>query len=48
MALDDAKFPIVHHVRPDGWHLLSAPVYRQEMRQRFALWQDVTQLPITA
>jgi putative transposase len=38
---------IAQHFRPRR-HRFSAPEYRQEMRQRFALWQEVTQLPIAA
>jgi putative transposase len=33
--------PIAQHFRPRR-HLLSAPVYRQEMRQRFARWAEIT------
>jgi len=33
--------PIAHHVRPRR-HLLSAPEYRQEIRQRFASWVAIT------
>jgi putative transposase len=39
--------PIVQHFRPRR-HLLPAPVYRQEMRQRFHTWQEVTNLPTAA
>jgi putative transposase len=33
--------PIAQHFRPRR-HLLSAAAYRQEMRQRFASWAEVT------
>jgi putative transposase len=33
--------PIAHHFRPRR-HLLSAPEYRQEMRQRFESWAEIT------
>jgi putative transposase len=33
--------PITSHFRPRR-HLLPAPVYRQEMRQRFQAWQEIT------
>jgi putative transposase len=33
--------PICQHFRPRR-HLLSASAYRQEMRQRFASWAEVT------
>jgi putative transposase len=33
--------PIAQHFRPRR-HLLSAPEYRQEMRQRFASWAEIT------
>ncbi len=35
--------PISQHCRPRR-HRLSAPVYRQEMSQRFQIWRDVTAL----
>ena len=35
--------PIAQHFRPRR-HRLSAPVYRQEMRQRFQIWQEVAEL----
>jgi putative transposase len=35
--------PIVQHFRPRR-HLFSAPEYRQEMRQRFQTWQEITGL----
>jgi putative transposase len=38
---------IAQHFRPRR-HLLLAPVYRQEMRQRFHTWQEVTSLPTAA
>jgi putative transposase len=39
--------PIAQHVRPRR-HRLSAPEYRQEMRQRFDTWQEITHLPTAA
>jgi putative transposase len=33
--------PIAQHFRPRR-HLLSAPVYRQEMVQRFQIWDEIT------
>jgi putative transposase len=39
--------PIVQHFRPRR-HLLPAPVYRQEMRQRFDSWQELTSVPAAA
>jgi len=33
--------PIAQHFR-SGRHLLSAPEYRKEMRQRFESWADIT------
>ena len=33
--------PIAQHFRPRR-HLLSASAYRQEMRQRFASWAEIT------
>ena len=33
--------PIAQHFRP-GQHLLSAPEYHKEMRQRFESWADIT------
>jgi len=33
--------PIAHHFRPRR-HLLSAPEYRKEMRQRFESWAEIT------
>jgi putative transposase len=33
--------PIAQHFRPRR-HRLSAPAYRQEMAQRFQLWQKIT------
>jgi putative transposase len=33
--------PIAQHFRP--WrHRLSAPIYRQELRTRFQVWQEIT------
>jgi putative transposase len=39
--------PIAQYFRPRR-HLFSAPEYRQEMRQRFHTWQDITNLPAAA
>jgi putative transposase len=39
--------PIASHFRPRR-HLLPAPVYRQEMRQRFQAWQEMTGTPLAA
>jgi putative transposase len=39
--------PITAHFRPRR-HLLPAPVYRQEMRQRFQAWQEITGTPLAA
>jgi putative transposase len=39
--------PIDSHFRPRR-HLLPAPVYRQEMRQRFQAWQEITGTPLAA
>jgi putative transposase len=39
--------PIAQHFRPRR-HLFSAPVYRQELRERFATWRDITRLPAAA
>jgi putative transposase len=33
--------PIAQHFRPRR-HLLSTPEYRQEMRQRFESWAEIT------
>jgi putative transposase len=33
--------PIASHFRPRR-HLLAAPAYRQEMRQRFQTWREIT------
>ena len=33
--------PIAQHFRPRR-HLLSAPAYRQKMRQRFQVWREIT------
>jgi putative transposase len=38
---------ITSHFRPRR-HLLPAPVYRQEMRQRFQAWQEITGTPLAA
>jgi putative transposase len=39
--------PIAQHCRPRR-HLYSAPVYRQEMRDRFDTWRDITSLATAA
>jgi putative transposase len=39
--------PITQHFRPQR-HLLPAPVYRQEMRQRLHTWQDLTSIQAVA
>jgi putative transposase len=39
--------PIAQHFRPRR-HRSSAPEYRQEMRQRFDSWRDITNLPTAA
>jgi putative transposase len=39
--------PISQHVRPRR-HRLSAPAYRQEMRQRFQTWREITGSAIAA
>ena len=39
--------PITQHFRPRR-HRLPASVYRQEMRQRFHTWQELTGLPTAA
>lgn len=39
--------PIAQHFRPHR-HRLAALTYRQEMRQRFTTWQDITSLPTAA
>jgi putative transposase len=39
--------PIAQHFRPRR-HLLPASVYRQEMRQRWHTWQELTGLPTAA
>lgn len=39
--------PISSHFRP-RWHLLSAQRYREEMRQRFAVWAEVAGLQSAA
>jgi putative transposase len=35
--------PIAQHFRPRR-HRFSAPAYRQEMRQRFHTWREITDL----
>lgn len=39
--------PIASHFRPRR-HRLSAPAYRQEMRQRFRTWWEITNLAVAA
>jgi putative transposase len=39
--------PIASHFRPRR-HLLPAPLYHQEMRQRFQAWQEMTGTPLAA
>jgi transposase-like protein len=39
--------PVAQHFRPRR-HLLSASTYRQERRQRFHTWQEITNLPTAA
>jgi putative transposase len=39
--------PVTSHFRPRR-HLLPAPVYRQEMRHRFQVWQEITGTPLAA
>jgi putative transposase len=39
--------PIAQHFRPRR-HLLPTAKYRQEMRQRFRTWQEITNLPTAA
>jgi putative transposase len=39
--------PIAQHFRPRRPRS-SAPVYRQEMRQRYATWREITSLPVAA
>jgi putative transposase len=39
--------PIAQHFRPRR-HLLPAPEYRQEMRQRFDSWRQITSFPTAA
>jgi putative transposase len=42
-----AHDPIASHFRLRR-HRLSAPAYRQEMRQRFQTWQEITGLTMAA
>jgi putative transposase len=42
-----AHGPITQHFRPRR-HRLSAPQYRQEMAQRFQIWQEITGTAIAA
>jgi putative transposase len=44
LAADD---PIAQHFRPRR-HLLPAPIYRQEMKQRFQTWQEITSATLAA
>jgi putative transposase len=39
--------PISQHFRP-GRHRLSAPAYRQELRNRFQSWQAITGMALAA
>jgi putative transposase len=39
--------PIAQHFQPRR-HLLPAPIYRQEMKQRFQTWQEITSATLTA
>jgi putative transposase len=39
--------PISSHFRPRR-HLFTAPGYRQELRQRFASWREITGLQMAA
>jgi putative transposase len=39
--------PIAEHFRPRP-HRLPAPIYRQEMRQRFQTWQEITSTTVAA
>ena len=39
--------PITTHFRPRR-HLLPATLYRQEMRQQFQVWQEITGTPLAA
>jgi putative transposase len=39
--------PIAQHFRP-RWQHFSAPAYRQEMQQRFQIWQETTSLTLAA
>jgi putative transposase len=39
--------PIAQHFRPRR-HRLAAPAYRQEMRNRFQIWQEITTLTLAA
>jgi putative transposase len=39
--------PIAQHFRPRR-HLLPAPIYRQEMTQRFQTWQETTSVTMAA
>jgi putative transposase len=39
--------PIAQHFRPRR-HRLAAPVYRQEMKKRFQIWQAITSTALAA
>jgi putative transposase len=39
--------PIAYHCHPRR-HLLPVPIYRQEMRQRFQAWREITGTPMAA
>jgi len=39
--------PIAQHFRPRR-HRVAAPTYRQEMRNRFQIWQEITPLVLAA
>jgi putative transposase len=39
--------PIAQHFHP-RWHRFSAPAYRQELRTRFQIWQEITILAMVA
>jgi putative transposase len=42
-----ASGPIAHHFRPRR-HRFSAPIYRQELRTRFQVWQEITTQALAA
>jgi putative transposase len=39
--------PMAQHFRP-RWHRLSAPAYRQVMRERFQVWAEITAMELVA